>query len=336
MKYILGLDVGGTKTDCLIADETGTICGYGNAGSGSYEYNGVESAYLENERAIQAALDAASIQLSDIACVGMGVAGADIDDDYRMLEEQIYTPLLGDTPRVFLNDAFAALRGGAQASYGLVIACGTGAIAAGIAPNGTKARAGGWMPEYGDKCTGETLGLEGLNSVWRAREGIIPPTRLTDLFLERSGCADVDSFFHAVYTGTLPTAILHPMAQLVFQAGLEGDPTACDILRAGGEYLGQMLNAVARKLSMTNEAFGISMAGSVFSEGAPVLAKAMKSTVLAVCPSVHFHQPMWAPIVGALLLGFEKDEPIKEQVYTTLSNSLLEAESTYNKQFKQR
>ena len=336
IKYIMGLDVGGTKTDCLIADEHGHICGYGHAGSGSYEYKGVEHAYQENEKAILAALNDANIELNDLSCIGMGVAGADIDDDYRMLDEKIYTPLFGDTPRVFLNDSFAALRGGTEESFGLVIACGTGVIAAGISPRGEKARAGGWMPEYGDKCTGETLGQEGLNSVWRAREGIIPETLLTELFLERAGLDDIDTFFHDVYTGALSTDKLQPMAQLVFRAGLEGDAIACDILREGGIYLGHMLNAVARKLSMTGESFGISMAGSVFSEGAPILADAMKQIVHTQSPKAYFHQPMWSPIIGALLLGFEKESPIDKSVYIQLTKSILEAEKIYKKQFKLR
>ena len=126
------------------------------------------------------------------------------------------------------------------------------------------------------------------------------------------------------------------MAQLVFRAGLEGDATACDILREGGIYLGHMLNAVARKLSMTNESFGISMAGSVFSEEAPILADAMKKIVRTQCPKAYFHQPMWSPIIGALLLGFEKESPIDKSVYIQLTKSILEAEKIYKKQFKLR
>lgn len=334
MKYVMGLDVGGTKTDCLIGDETGVVCGFGSAGSGSYEYHGVEAAFVENKKAVECALSDADLSLSDIECVGMGVAGADLPDDFEMLEKEIYEPIFGEIDRVFLNDSFAALRGGTDASYGMVIACGTGVIAAGIAPDGSRARAGGWMPEYGDKCTGETLGMEGLKSVWRAREGIIGATLLTDLFLERSGCGDVDEFFYRVYGGKLSTESLQPMAQLVFRAGLAGDAVACDILGEGGRYLGAMLNAVARRLSMYETAFGVSMAGSVFSEGAPVLREAMEEAVLAECGSARFHKPLWSTVVGALLLGYEKDRPILEEVYERLSMSLDESARKYSKAFR--
>lgn len=190
------------------------------------------------------------------------------------------------------------------------------------------------MPEYGDKCTGETIGQEGLKSVWRAREGIIGPTLLTDLFLERSGCSSVDDFFRQIYTKSMSTDVLQPMAQLVFRAGVAGDAVACDILREGGCYLGAMLNAVARSLNMIEVEFGISTAGSVFSEGAPVLREAMETTVVNECPMATFHWPLWTPIVGALLLGFEKEGPISNTVYDALSMSLDDAGKRYSKTFR--
>ena len=85
MHYYLGMDVGGTKTDCLIADETGAVLGFARAGSGSYEYHGVEHAERENRKAVVSALKDASLKLSDISAVGLGVAGADLPEDFKML-----------------------------------------------------------------------------------------------------------------------------------------------------------------------------------------------------------------------------------------------------------
>ena len=333
MRYTLGLDVGGTKTDCLIADEQGMICGYASAGTGSHEYFGIEPAAVEVRKAVEAALASASITLDDVERIGLGVAGADQPHDYTMLEEAIYTPLFGEIPRVLVNDSFAALRGGTESPSGLVIACGTGVIAAGISPSGERARAGGWMPEYGDRCTGETLGLEGLHSVWREREGIIEPTLITKLFMERAGYDDIDTFFFDVYNQRYDTEGLQPMAQLVFRAGSEDDSAACEILERGGEYLGLMINAVARKLDMSNDPFNVCTAGSVFSEGAPVLHDAMVTTVTNECPKASFVRPKWIPVVGALLLGFEMDGPLVSEMYEHLYENLLRSEQIYNKSF---
>ena len=99
MKYYLGLDVGGTKTYCLIADESGEVAGFGRAGCGNYEYHGLESAALENRKAVEQALKSAGISLTNITAIGMGVAGADIPEDYEMLERELYRPLFGAIPQ---------------------------------------------------------------------------------------------------------------------------------------------------------------------------------------------------------------------------------------------
>ena len=336
MKHYLGIDVGGTKTDCLIADENGNIEGYGSGGSGSHEYHGIDHARNEVSRALNSALESAGLTLDNITCAGLGVAGADQPDDFPMLETEIYTPLLGDIPRTFVNDSFAALRAAGREASGLVIACGTGVICAGISPTGERARAGGWMPEFGDKCTGELLGQEGLNAVWRAREDILPDTLLTQLFLERAGYTDVDTFFFDVYNKRFDTAKLQPMAQLVFQAGARGDAVASDILSEGGRQLGMLINAVARKLGMAGNAFTVYTAGSVFSEGAPVLFDAMKAHVALESANVTFSKPAWIPVVGALLLAFDHQSALTDERYDQLTRSLIQLGSSLGKPFKTR
>jgi N-acetylglucosamine kinase-like BadF-type ATPase len=329
MNIYLGMDVGGTKTDCLIASASGDLLGFGRAGSGSYEYHGVEHAGRENRLAVERALDDAGLTLNDITAVGLGVAGADLPEDFEMLEQHIYTPLFGTIPRDFRNDSMAALRGGTAQRPAIVIICGTGANSAGVGKNNNQARAGGLGVLYGDACTGVTLGEEGLKSVWRARDGIIPYTKLTDLFLERAGCADADALFQGVYRGAIPPETLEPMAQLVFHAAVDGDPVACDILERGGTYLGAMINAVAAKLNLTHESFAVVLVGSVFSEGAPVLMEALSSAVRSVRPGAQFRSPEYMPIVGALLMAMDMDEAPNDTVYEALENSFPVFENKY-------
>ena len=78
MKYYMGLDAGATKTFCLVADAQGCIAGFGRGGNGNYENQGVEPAARENRKAVEGALADAGFALEDIACIGMGIAGADL------------------------------------------------------------------------------------------------------------------------------------------------------------------------------------------------------------------------------------------------------------------
>ncbi len=334
MPYYAGLDAGGTKTYCLIANETGRVAGFAASGPGNYEVNGVAAARTEIESALNGALSEAGIDRSELNAAGLGVAGADIEDDFAMLEREIFGPLFGDLRLDFKNDSAAALRGGTRNAFGVVIACGTGCVCAGRDRSGTFARVGGHGEEFGDECSGTSIGHEGLRAVFQARESVIPPTGMTPLFLDRAGCADVDDLFYRLYRQTITQASLEPMAPLVFDAALAGDSAACAILTRGGTYLGAMVNAVARSLGMSADEFDVVMAGSVFKGSSPQLIDAMAAAIEAECPNASIVRSVYEPVVGALLMGFDIDHAATEHTYIELDASLAVLERNRNVQLK--
>ena len=334
MPFYAGLDAGGTKTHCLIADEAGNVLGFGASGPGNYEVAGTDAARREIQRALNAALESAGIELADLSAVGLGVAGADIDDDFVMLEQEVFGPVLGTLRRDFKNDSAAALRGGTHNAFGIVIACGTGCVCAGRDRNGVFHRVGGHGDEFGDECSGTSIGLEGLRAVFQAREDIISATKLTELFVARAGASDVDELFYRLYQQSITPASLEPMAPLVFDAALEGDSAACAILTRGGAYLGAMVNAVARKLGMCGDVFDVVMAGSVFKGSSPHLIDSMASVVRAACPNAALVRSVYDPVVGALLMGLDLDNAVSEETYPTLESSLSSLEREHGVQLK--
>jgi N-acetylglucosamine kinase-like BadF-type ATPase len=325
----MGLDAGGTKTFCLIGDETGRILGFGRAGSGNYETRGVEHAREQNRKAVEMALADASVTLDDLTAVGMGIAGADLPEDYEMLNREIFDDLFGSVRRDFQNDSMGGLRGGTHRPYGIVIAVGTGCVCAGKNPSGDHARTGGLGLEFGDECSGTDIGRTGLRRVWQARDEVIPPTLLTEKFVAKSGCSDVDTLFREIYHQRISEAELEPMAKLVFDAAVEGDAAACDILKEGGRYLGAMVNATARKLDMCEEAFEVVMAGSVFKGEGPYLVDAMRTVIQETCPRAETVVPIYEPVVGALLMAMDLVTEVPESLYDTLTAELIAAESKY-------
>jgi N-acetylglucosamine kinase-like BadF-type ATPase len=184
VRYYLGLDAGGTKTFCLIGDEAGHVLGFGRGGTGNYESYGPDPAREEISKAVSNALKETGLTLDQISGIGMGIAGADIPEDYEMLEREVFTPLFGKIPRAFRNDSMGGLRGGTREPKGIVIACGTGCVCAGKNKQGQEARVGGLGQPFGDKVSGSSIGEEGLLAVWRYRDGIIGKTLLADKFLE--------------------------------------------------------------------------------------------------------------------------------------------------------
>jgi N-acetylglucosamine kinase-like BadF-type ATPase len=334
MAYFMGIDAGGTKTHCLIGDGEGHVLGFGKAGPGNYEVAGVPAAAQQIEAAVLDALREAEVELDQIAAIGMGIAGADLPEDYVMLDRELFIPLFGAIPRVFRNDSMAGLRGGLREPSGIVIACGTGCVCAGINRRGEETRVGGLSEDFGDMVSGSEIGKEGLKAVWRARDGIRPPTLLTEKFVRRSGQPDLEAFFHAVYRNEIKIDDLQPMAPMVFDAASEGDATAADILETSGRYLGEMVNAVARHLHMTQESFDVVMAGSVFKGSSPILRDAMTTQIHRECPQAAMVLARFEPVVGALLMGIEFNGTISDAAYNALAESLSEAEQRFGIRFR--
>ena len=172
------------------------------------------------------------------------------------------------------------------------------------------------------KTCGTSIGEEGLRCVWRARDGVIAPTAMTEKFVTRSGCGDIQTLFDRMYRNAIRPKDLEPMAQLVFEAAVDGDPAACDILERGGAYLGAMVNAAARRLKMTGTAFDVVTSGSVFKGLSPVLTTAMTKTVQGENDRARTVPAEFVPVIGALLLGMEARAVPTHKFYDSLLDSI--------------
>src|SRR2546427_11986129 len=75
MKYVLGVDGGGTKTECVLMDPAGkTIARCFSGPSNPYRV-GVESATWEIEKAAHLCLQEARVTRNGVVAIGAGLAG---------------------------------------------------------------------------------------------------------------------------------------------------------------------------------------------------------------------------------------------------------------------
>src|ERR1700688_1163373 len=76
MSYFLGFDGGGTKTHCVLIDESGSVIGEGRSGPANPLRCGYAVAFASLRDAAAAALASSKIQPTDISAVHAGLAGA--------------------------------------------------------------------------------------------------------------------------------------------------------------------------------------------------------------------------------------------------------------------
>lgn len=121
--YVMGVDVGGSKTHCVIADENGISIAEGFGRAGNYQVCGVETASDSMCTAVEAALQAAGASLEDIAYAVFGISGADEPEDFEVLTPMV-RKIMGDTPFQIVHDAWIGLRTGTEDYVGVVSICG--------------------------------------------------------------------------------------------------------------------------------------------------------------------------------------------------------------------
>src|SRR5690242_9383505 len=124
MFHVLGIDAGGTKTICLLADEQGRIESRARGTGANLQAVGE----LQVEKVLHEVMDEA-IGSRDIvpAAICLGIAGVDRDDDRRTIGGIMKR--IGFKARILVvNDALVALEAGTPGEPGVVIISGTGSI----------------------------------------------------------------------------------------------------------------------------------------------------------------------------------------------------------------
>lgn len=304
MNYFLGIDVGSSKTHALIVDETGQCAGFGKAWGGNHQsvgYDGFENTLLE---AFEGALKSAGVDKARIAGAGFGVAGYDFPSDLEAHMRGIARLGLS-CPVAVVNDGMNGLLAGATRGIGVNVTAGSSNNARGRGRKGQEGRIvgnGRMFGEYGGAQEIVQRGLQMVNYAWIKR---IPPTALTQIYLEALGAKDETDLMEGLSNGEYH--LFPSLAVKVIEAARQGDDAAREIVEWAGEELGWLAVSVARQIDMQDEDVEIIQAGSVFDAG-DIIRDPMRSIVLKHCPHAKLIRLDGPPVVGAVILGMEQSE----------------------------
>jgi N-acetylglucosamine kinase-like BadF-type ATPase len=296
--HVLGIDAGGTKTVCLLADDRGHIVSESRGGGANLQASGE----LEVEKVLHQVMEEA-IGDRDIrpAAICLGIAGVDRENDAEAVHG-IMRRIGFKTRTLVVNDALIALVAGAGDRPGVVVVAGTGSIAYGRDPAGRAARAGGWGYLLGDEGGGFWIGRMALAAVVRQVDGRGPATVLTDMVLREMRLANPTELIHAIYVRGLHRYAIASIAPIVQRAADAGDAIAADIVeRAAGELAAAAASVITR-LGIRGDAFPTVLAGGVF-RGLPSLIGKVASRVAEIAPRSDVRRLAAEPAQGAVTLA---------------------------------
>ncbi len=350
MRYVLGVDGGGSKVTCLLADETGQLRGYGRAGPADLNYVERPLAVKALRRAVQAALEAGGLLGTPIEalCISAPMDAPAIDEALDTLAvHRILEAAKGETARW-------AAHYWIEQPVGVIVDAGVGSSARGWTKEGQCVGAGGWGAVLGDEGSGYWIGVQAIRAVLRAHDGRAEDTLLTQMIFDhfgfrhaldmvfRASCGmmvvqDVDhlvgigsdSGAEAARAGTLvrkaklgnsplPRHEIASLCPLVVRAAQQGDHAAQHILASAGRALGELAVAVIRRLYMALESFAVVPFGGVFKAGDLILSP-FRETIAATAPQAQIVLPRFEPVVGAVLLALDNigvtiDWPVLESL----------------------
>lgn len=300
--YLLGVDVGSSKTHALIADERGQAVGFGESGAGNHEVVGYDGLANVLDACVGEALAVAGLSRVDIAGAGFGVAGFDWPSEKEATLEAIGTLGLS-APVEAVNDAVLGLLAGAADGWGIAVVAGTGCNCWGRDQQLRYGQVTGGGLRMGEAAGAGELVARAVQAIAHAWSKRGRATRLTDAFLDYTGLDSPGSLLQQIATRELHLSAR--MAPLVFEVAADGDEVAAEVIRWAGCELGEMVNAVARQLNFAAEIFDVVMVGSLFNGGL-LLIEPLRQTIQPVVPGARLVRLTAPPVLGAVVLGMEQ------------------------------
>jgi N-acetylglucosamine kinase-like BadF-type ATPase len=315
LRYVLGIDGGGTKTVCILMDRTGRIWGYGQGSAANYQTIGQEAAYTGIEMAVRQATQNSLLGELSIQGIGIGVAGAGRSEDLPVVRgfvERLQGNLdlhltwnLQPDGVAIAHDCEIALLGGIGKRVGIVAIAGTGSIVYGKNDRGETQRAGGWGYLLGDEGSGYDIALQGLQAALRAYDGRLDATCLVRDFQAHLGLSSPDELISRVYRQGWGVKEIAMLAPIVHQAAASGDAVANQICDRAAAELALGTQVVAGRLFAPDDRFEVVAIGGMWS-GAANLFDRFSACLATSLPNASVIFPRHEPAYGAGLMVLDR------------------------------
>jgi N-acetylglucosamine kinase-like BadF-type ATPase len=295
MAYWLGLDGGGTKTDCVVLNAAEEIVSTGHGGPANAQRAGFDTAFLSIGEAAAEALRAANLQPGDVTGVCAGLAGA----SQRSVVRRMIVFLTHEFSHAVVKvttDFEIALETAAGSGPGVVLIAGTGSAAYGRNAAGETARSGGYGPRIGDEGSAYDIGRRAVAAVARTRDMDAPVTLLAEMIPAVLECPDWDDLMQRITKN--PDDVFPKLFPAVAEAAVAEDSAAKEILFTAAIGLGNLAMTVVRRLGLTNQEFPLVKCGGVFGK-CPTLDALLDSVLRSGALRAKISHLEISPAVGA-------------------------------------
>ncbi|ABR36645.1 MULTISPECIES: N-acetylglucosamine kinase [Clostridium] len=297
MKYIIGVDGGGTKTEAVAYDFQGNIIVTSVKGFANL-LNNREKALNNIVDSIREIIDV--LKEDELVDLYLGIAGSEVGDNAKIIKDTIKNELKTDC--VLMNDAEIALKAMLRGNDGILTIAGTGSIAFGV-KNNSSVRCGGWGNLLGDEGSGYKISIDAIKRMIFEEENSLPKSELTTRIMKRLGAKSIGEVVTFVYSSTKDE--IASLAEVVSILGEEGNKIAEEILVNEGVDLAKTVINVYRKLKF--ESCSIALVGGVIRK-AKILRKSFEKYLRENIVIEYIVDDEISPTIGAYYINKAKRE----------------------------
>lgn len=242
MAFFLAVDLGGTKTEYVLADETRELA---RVKGGTIKRMRTDEATADENfaRALKELEEKSGVLMQQVtrSCVGAaGITVALVTDWIR----KVFSQHVGGS-LILVGDVEIALDAAFFGGPGVLVMAGTGSNVAGRSASGKLTTAGGWGPALSDQGSGARIGHQALRDMVLARD----EGRETALYPAIMKLWNLSKFDELVgYANQIPSPDFTKLAPVVVACAEAGDEVAKGVLRREAEELAHLARLVIDRL----------------------------------------------------------------------------------------
>ena len=298
MAIFLGIDGGGTKTSCVIGDET-SVLGSGTAAGSNVIRLGEAKAREALGAAIRQACAAVKMTPAQIERTCVGLAGAGRPEISNLVRRLLAELVSGEIEVV--GDMVIALQAAFGNGAGVMVIAGTGSMAYGRNASGNTLRAGGWGFSIFDEGSGHWIGRSAIAAIMRDYDETGEEnSALLDSVKKAWGLTTREQLVLAA--NAHPSPDFAALLPAVLLAADSGDALARPILTQAGTELARLAKIVIRRLFPDGDQVPVAMSGGVFSNCA-LVRQVFYNSLRSEYPNCSVNLTVIEPVRGALELA---------------------------------
>jgi N-acetylglucosamine kinase-like BadF-type ATPase len=249
MKYIVGIDGGGTKTNCVFVDESGKPVLETAGGPSNFLTIGIDTAASNIVSVIKSGLVQLNASFRDVLTILGGISGAGRKFHADNLKESLLKKLPENFRNIYIeSDARIALEGALAGKPGAILIAGTGSVIFGKDNKGKIHRVGGFGRIIGDEGSGYSLGIRTLNMISKMLDGREPSGEILEKFRAIFKIDSEDDLISLVYNAGFDVPSI---AMLTIKSAGEGIAEAKKILDEESVELIEHILIIRNKMDLS-------------------------------------------------------------------------------------